>query len=113
VPQLRLEYQLSRPIFLRLIGQYTSSEVDALRDDSRTNGAILFRNPATGSFTRSAPSATNTLRIDWLFSYRPAPGTVVFVGYGSSLDDGAPFRFRPLSRATDGFFVKLSYRFRK
>jgi acetamidase/formamidase len=27
-------------------------------------------------------------------------------------DDGAPFRFRPLSRVTDGFFVKLSYLFR-
>jgi hypothetical protein len=113
VPQLRLEYQLSRPIFLRLIGQYTASEVDALRDDSRTNGAILFRAPATGTFTRSVPSETSALRIDWLFSYRPTPGTVVFVGYGSSLDDGAPFRFRPLSRSMDGFFVKLSYLFRK
>jgi uncharacterized protein DUF5916 len=113
VPQLRLEYQLSRPLFLRLIGQYTSGEVAALRDDSRTNGAILFRDPATGTFTRSTPSETNALRIDWLLSYRPTPGTVVFVGYGSSLDDGAPFRFRPLSRVTDGFFVKLGYLFRK
>src|SRR5512135_1504504 len=113
VPQLRLEYQLSRPIFFRLIGHYTASEVAALRDDSRTNGAILLRDAATGTFARSARSETNALRIDWLFSYRPTPGTVVFAGYGSSLDDGAPFRFRPLSRVTDGFFVKLSYLFRK
>jgi len=34
---------------------------------------------------------------------------VVFLGYGSSLDDGAPFAFRNLNRTTDGFFVKLSY----
>ena len=109
VPQLRLEYQLARPIFIRLIGSYTSNQVDALRDDSRTGGAILIRDPATGAFTRSAPSASNAFRMDWLFSYRPTPGTVVFAGYGSSLDDAAAFRFRNLARVSDGFFVKLSY----
>lgn len=112
IPQLRLEYQLSRPIFIRFIGEYNSSEVDALRDDSRTNGAILIRDPVTGVFTRSAPSASNTFRMDWLFSYRPTPGTVAFIGYGSSLEDGMAFGFRSLSRLTDGFFVKLSYLFR-
>jgi uncharacterized protein DUF5916 len=112
VPQLRLEYQLSRPIFIRFIGEYNSSEVDALRDDSRTNGAILIRDPVTGVFTRSARSVTNSFRMDWLFSYRPTPGTVAFFGYGSSLDDGVAFGFRTLSRVTDGFFVKLSYLYR-
>jgi hypothetical protein len=112
VPQLKVEYQLSRPIFLRLIGAYTSNQVDALRDDSRTGGAILVRDPSTGAFTRTALSASNAFRMDWLFSYRPTPGTVVFAGYGSSLEDQAAFSFRHLSRVSDGFFVKLSYLFR-
>ena len=112
VPRLKVEYQLSRPIFLRVIGQYTSSWTDALRDDSRTGGAILVRDPATGAFTRTAPSASNQFRVDWLFSYHPTPGTVVYAGYGSSLDDAGAFAFRTLSRTGDGFFTKVSYLFR-
>ena len=112
VPQLRLEYQLARPVFIRLIGQYNSNETDALRDDSRTNGAILFRDPATGAFTRSTRSVSNGLRMDWLFSYRPTPGTVVYLGYGNSLNDASSFGFRSLARTADGFFAKVSYLYR-
>ncbi len=112
VPRLKVEYQLTRAIFFRVVGQYTSNQVDALRDDSRTGGAILIRDPLTGAFTRSVPAASNTLRADWLFSYRPTPGTVVYAGYGSSLDDAVAFRFRNLARTADGFFLKLSYLFR-
>ena len=112
VPRLKIEYQVSRPIFFRFIGQYTSNETDALRDDSRTNGAILIRDPVTGAFTRTAPTASNAFRVDWLFSYRPTPGTVAFLGYGSSLVEPSAFRFGPLSRVSDGFFAKLSYLFR-
>jgi len=112
VPRLKIEYQVSRPIFFRFIGQYTSNETDALRDDSRTNGAILLRDPVTGAFTRTAHTASNGFRVDWLFSYRPTPGTVAFLGYGSSLVEPSAFRFAGLSRVSDGFFVKLSYLFR-
>ena len=112
VPRLKIEYQLSRPVFVRLVGQYTASQVDALRDDSRTGGAILVRDPSTGAFTRAAPEAANAFRVDWLFSYHPTPGTVVYAGYGSSLDDPSAFRFRSLARVSDGFFVKLSYLYR-
>ena len=103
---------MARPLFIRLIGEYNSNQVDALRDDSRTGGAILVRDPVTGAFTRTAPSASNSFRMDWLLSYRPTPGTVVFAGYGSSLDDAGPFAFRQLARTADGFFVKLSYLYR-
>jgi len=112
IPRLKLEYQLSRPIFFRVIAQYTATHTDSLRDDSRTNGAILIRDPLTGAFTRTQASTANTFRVDWLFSYHPTPGTVAYVGYGSSLTEPAPFQFRGLSRITDGFFVKLSYLFR-
>lgn len=113
IPRLKVEYQLSRPIFFRMIGQYASNYTDSLRDDSRTNGAVLIRDPLTGEFTRTAASTVNTFRVDWLFSYHPMPGTVAYVGYGSSLSEPTPFRFHSLSRTADGFFVKLSYLFRE
>ena len=109
VPRLKVEYQLSRPIFVRLIGQYASTQVDALRDVAGGGGAILIRDAATGTFTRTARTVTNDLRVDWLFSYRPTPGTVVFVGYGGTLAEPVPFRFQGLDRLNDGFFVKLSW----
>jgi hypothetical protein len=112
VPRLKVEYQLSPPIFFRLIGQYTSNQTDALRDDSRTGGAILIRDPVTGVFTRTIPTASNAFRVDWLFSYHPTPGTVCYLGYGSSMVEPAAFRFRGLSRVGDGFFAKVSYLFR-
>jgi Domain of unknown function (DUF5916) len=112
VPRLKVEYQLARAVFLRVVGQYTSNQLDSLRDDSRTNDPILLRDPVTGKFTRSAASASNAFRVDWLFSYRPVPGTVFFAGYGSTFADPNAFRFRELSRTTDLFFVKLSFLFR-
>jgi hypothetical protein len=113
IPRLKVEYQLSRPIFLRVVGQYMSNRTDALRDDSRTGGAILIRDPVTGAFTRTTATTVNTFRVDWLFSFHPTPGTVGYLGYGASLDEATPFRFRGLSRTTDGFFAKLSYLFRE
>ncbi|PYO73286.1 MAG: hypothetical protein DMD67_15880 [Gemmatimonadetes bacterium] len=85
-----------------------------MRDDSRTGGggAILIRDPVTGTFTRTAATASNAFRVDWLFSYHPTPGTVGYLGYGSSLIEPTAFRFRDLTRVSDGFFVKLSYLFR-
>lgn len=112
IPRLKVEYQLARPIFFRVVGQYTSNHTDALRDDSRTNGAILIRDPSTGALTRTQASTVNAFRVDWLFSYHPTPGTVAYLGYGSSLTEPTPFQFRGLTRTTDGFFVKLSYLFR-
>jgi hypothetical protein len=55
---------------------------------------------------------SNALRVDWLFSYQPNPGTVIFAGYGSSLTEPDAFRFQDLQRVNDGFFVKVSYLFR-
>ena len=55
---------------------------------------------------------TNEFRNDVLFSYKPVPGTVCFFGYGASLTELDAFQFRNLSRASDGFFLKLSYLFR-
>jgi hypothetical protein len=108
IPRLKLEYQVARPIFVRLVGQYDASKVDSLRDDSRTNDPILIQNP-DGTFRRAAAQERGGLRWDGLFSYQPTPGTVLFMGYGATL--GSPRFMTPsfLERTADGFFIKASY----
>jgi hypothetical protein len=123
IPRLKVEYQIARPIFVRVVGQYDAAEQDALRDDSRTGLPILIYDAERGVYARDAVSAIsgnsasatsrNGLRADWLFSYQPTPGTVFFAGYGSSLEEPHALRFgRGLRRTSDGFFVKFSYLFR-
>jgi hypothetical protein len=54
IPRLKLEYQVTRSIFVRVVGEYVSQQRDSLRDDGRSNDPILIRDPMTGS--TSAPS---------------------------------------------------------
>ncbi|HEX4937013.1 MAG TPA: DUF5916 domain-containing protein [Gemmatimonadaceae bacterium] len=106
VPRLKAEYQLTRALFLRLVGQYDARRRDALRDPATDRPIVI----AGGS---AGPVATRDLRMDWLVSYVPSPGTVFFAGYGSSLTEPQPFRFRELERVRDGFFIKASYLLRR
>jgi hypothetical protein len=112
VPRLKMEYQLARPLFVRLVGQYVARRQDVLRDDGRTGRPILRLNPTTGVYEARPASHANDFRFDALLSYRPTPGTVVFLGYGSALEEERAFRFSGLDRRADAFFVKLSYLFR-
>jgi hypothetical protein len=110
IPRLRAEYQLARPVFVRVVSQYESTSRAALRDP-RT-GATLLVPGGGGAFVPSAASASNALRTDWLFSYRPRPGTVFFAGYGNTLAEPGALAFDGLRRTGDAFFVKASYVFR-
>ncbi len=112
VPRLKVEYQATPSLFFRLVGQYDSRFVDELRDDSRTNDPILRRSPSTGEFNRTQSFRSNAFQVDWLVSYRPNPGTVMFIGYGNSSREPHTYRFNDLKRVQDGFFLKLSYLFR-
>ena len=81
-----------------------------LRDETRTNFPLLINGQ------RAMASRSARFNGDYLFSYTPNPGTVVFLGYGSQAD--APpdpvdrFTYQPLVRGSDHFFVKVSYLFR-
>ncbi len=112
IPRLVAEYQLSRPIFFRLVGQYEATHQDNLRDDSRTNLPIFYRDPSTGTYTRATAFTTNQFGVQGLFAYQPVPGTVAFVGYGNNLTEPVSFHFLTLRRTSDSFFVKFSYLFR-
>jgi hypothetical protein len=115
IPRLKIEYQLSRPIFLRLVGEYTSERQDDLRDHTRTEAPLLIFDPGVGDFVRATAFTRESFRGDLLFSYQPNPGTVLFAGYGSTLRDPVdpedPLR-TGLRRSDDGFFFKMSYLFR-
>jgi hypothetical protein len=106
IPRLKVEYQATRSIFFRVVGQYTDVRSDALRDPT-TGGPILLGGTIIG------PSASKLLRVDWLFSYRPSPGTLVYLGYGASCSefDARCAVGRRVSRLNDGFFAKVSYLF--
>ena len=105
IPRLKMEYQLTRDIFFRYVGQYRAQVRDTLRDP-HSGDPLLVNGSAQARVTDTE------FRNDFLFSYRPIPGTVFFFGYGSSLSEPDPFSFRRLSRTGDGFFLKASYLFR-
>ena len=101
-----MEYQATRSIFFRVVGQYTNLSSAALRDPT-TGGPIVLGGSIVG------PSTSKLLQVDWLFSYRPSPGTLIFLGYGASCSefDTRCAVGRQTSRISDGFFAKISYLF--
>ena len=84
--------------------------IDTLRDNSRTELPIYFKD-SKGDFVPASSVETNNIEADFLFSYRPIPGTLVFIGYGSALTEPRRFRFDSVQRNSDGFFMKVSYLF--
>jgi hypothetical protein len=106
IPRLKLEYQPRRELFFRAIGEYRSDRTAALADPA--TGAPLF----VGGTAQPA-FEFNGLRVDLLASFEPTPGTVAFLGYGSSLETDAEFNWSRLQRRNDGFFVKLAYQIRR
>jgi hypothetical protein len=104
IPRIKVEYQVSPPIFLRLVAQYAARSRSPLED---RNG-----NPILVNGLLDSGSTMNEFSTDWLFSYRPVPGTLVYLGYGSALEEPREFRFQDLHRTRDGFFGKISYLFR-
>lgn len=90
IPRIKVEFQPRRSLFFRMISEYRSEQ--------------------------SAPydAASKGLRTDWLLSFEPSPGTVVFLGYGMTQErDRTRFASDDLERTSDGFFIKLAYLIRR
>lgn len=107
IPRLKVEYQPTRALFFRAVGEYRSERRAALLDPW-TGARHLIVDGELADAARS-----NTLRLDLLLSYEPTPGTVAFFGYGATLGTDRVLSLRDLRRESDGFFVKLAYQFRK
>ena len=123
IPRLKMEYQIARPIFVRLVGEYASFYRDALRDEATTRRPIIAADACNGgTYGVTRACQRSSFRGDFLFSYKPNPGTVVFAGYGAGFADtrikSQPFEFPSsfgfdgYNRTDDAFFVKASYLFR-
>ena len=123
IPRLKVEYQIARPVFVRLVGEYTTLFRDALRDEGRTGRPIItFDECANFAFQQTVACQRSSFRGDFLFSYQPNPGTVVFLGYGAGYADTRlaaqqfefprSLGFRGYNRTDDALFVKASYLFR-
>jgi len=104
IPRVKVEYQVARPMFVRVISQYNKRTRSPLVD--RSGSPILV------SGTLDAGERFGELQTDWLFSYRPSPGTLFYFGYGQTMDEAIPYRWRDLQRTRNGFFAKGSYLFR-
>ncbi|MBL0940120.1 MAG: carbohydrate binding family 9 domain-containing protein [Gemmatimonadaceae bacterium] len=110
-PRIRAEYQLTRQIFIRVIGEHSKVKQDSLRDDSRTERPVYLAQ-SNGTLVRATAFDRTRARLDVLFSYLPTPGTVVYLGYGDALRADTPGGSRHLRRSNDVFFAKLSYLYR-
>ncbi len=104
IPRLKVEYQVSRAIFFRAIGQYSSR--------ARSAGVDRTGRPILVGGVLDLGSDSNEFQMDWLFSYRPSPGTLLYLGYGSTYTELDPRRSTGLRRGPDGLFGKVSYLFR-
>lgn len=111
IPRLKVEYQLSRALLVRAVGEYEAGIVDSLRDDSRTGDPLLLRR-GDGSFVRLTGGKRNDFRPQLLLAYTPVPGTVFYAGYDATLAEPEAWRFRQLARSREGVFVKASWLFR-
>ncbi len=108
IPRLRTQYQISRSLFFRLIGEYASQETNGLVAPDGT----LLESCVGGTCTAIGPTDTNDIYFETLLSYEPTPGTVFFIGYSREMEEPVAFDFRNVQAQRDGFFVKASYRFR-
>ena len=106
IPRLKVEYQPKRELFFRVIGEYRSDRT-AAPEDPATGAPLLLDGNA------QPRTEFNGLRVDLLASFEPTPGTVAFLGYGSSLETDEAFNWSRLRRRNDGFFVKLAYQVRR
>ncbi|HEU5049966.1 MAG TPA: DUF5916 domain-containing protein, partial [Gemmatimonadales bacterium] len=106
IPRLKAEFQPTRALFLRFIGEYRAERQAALADPA-TGAPILIDGSVAGA------TETNGFRMDWLAAYEPTPGTAFYFGYGSTLEDTGPLSFSDLRRSDDAFFLKAAYLFRR
>lgn len=109
IPRLRVQYQFTKSLYARVIGEYAAQESGQLRD------------PATGLPLSSCDGdrceirtgrTSNTISGEALVAYEPSPGTVLYLGFTRQMSEISAFRFQRLEPVAEGLFAKVSYRFR-
>jgi len=105
IPRLRVQYQFSRSLLVRVIGQFDLEKRVALRHPV-TGQAVLINGVLQSATERGNFSGQA------LVSYEPSPGTILFIGYSRVMDGPYGYPLHEKDLRQDGLFVKLSYLFR-
>jgi hypothetical protein len=101
IPRTKLQYQITKALFVRAIVQYNLQERDALRDARGT--------PLVVDGETSDRADEGEVQYDLLVSYEPSPGTIVYAGWSRLREGPNTYRFGDLEPAAEGFFLKVSY----
>jgi hypothetical protein len=109
IPRLQARYQVTRAMYVRGIGEYSSQQRGDLLDP--VTGEQVYTCSDEGCVARTG-SDRHDFRVEGLLGYEPSPGTVVFFGYTRQFRDTSAFGFDEVQAVRDGLFLKLSYRFR-
>ncbi|MBT8488895.1 MAG: carbohydrate binding family 9 domain-containing protein [Gemmatimonadetes bacterium] len=109
IPRIQGRYQISRSLFVRGIGEYSSQVRGDVLDP--VTGEQVYTCGGDSCRARNG-SDRHDFRLEGLLAYEPSPGTVVFFGYTREFEDTSGFGFRDVRPTADGLFLKLSYRFR-
>ena len=109
IPRVQAQYQFSRSLFARVIGEYGAQDRGEVLDPE--TGLPLLECEA-GTCSGVAGTTSYDFSLEGLLGFEPSPGTVVFLGYTRQMRDAVSFRFQDVTTRADGLFVKLSYRFR-
>ena len=110
IPRLQVRYQVSRAMYVRGIGEYSSQRRGGLLDP--VTGEQIYQCSVEGCSARVG-SDRHDFRLEGLLGFEPSPGTVVFFGYTRQFRDTSAFSFDEVQAVRDGLFLKLSYRFRR
>ncbi|HEX5580976.1 MAG TPA: DUF5916 domain-containing protein, partial [Gemmatimonadaceae bacterium] len=94
IPRARVEFQPTRALFFRMVGEYQAERRAAPRDAA--SGELLY----LGELPLTA-FESNGLRLEWLASYQPTPGTIAVLGYAVDLRERDPLAFRELRTRGD------------
>jgi hypothetical protein len=109
IPRVRAQYQFSKAFFVRSIVEYGSQEAGDLLDPATGNPLTWCSDEEC--YLRNGSSG-NDIHFEFLASYEPSPGTVVYLGYTRNMEDTGRFTFENVTPQSDGLFFKVSYRFR-
>ena len=102
ISRVKTQYQFSKSLFARLIGQYNLVRTNALRDPA-TGAPVLIGG------ARAAADARGEFGFNGLIAYEPSPGKLVYVGWTRQMNGPYTYALRDLSRTAEGLFLKFSW----
>jgi hypothetical protein len=106
IPRLKAQYQFSRALFARVVGQYNLQRREPLRDPG-TGGVLHVNGVPTAATERGEFGG------QFLLSYEHSPGTLVYLGWSQQMRGASTWRIDEMVRQSDGLFVKFSYLVRR